>query len=402
MSGDFSGLRSDVETNTVLPEFGEIETRARRQRRRQRFGNSVGTLGLLLLVLPALAIGGLALTRNSDTHSAIGISVAGPGTGHPSASSSARVDPTTVRLVAADGVDFNHLYGLTEVCRRTACDLQLVSLGGSMAVKCRDIFRTDPHQVLTDERMVALTVGTVRVFATSGNSGRPTTEQLLADLPPRDSRLPLRPVQVSPTDPVGVVSGTDPTVRPMTHEPDLTDVQLVGGSHGWWVAGVDPNSGQSAVSVSRDSGTTWTTGLLGAKVSAGSVVLATGDGADVYALARIGVKVALFRSVDGGVTWSAPKVQVQWGTPASYGISVGPTGVVQVFYVASDGDATFTRSTDGGQTFVPTGIPIPTNGQIVSVPGGYVLLGSDPQISTDGQTWTNLRLPYYDPLVVSP
>ena len=402
MSGDFSGLRSDVEINTVLPEFGEIETRARRQRRRQRFGNSAGTLGLLLLVLPALAIGGLALTRNSDTHSAIGISVAGANTGHPSAPASARVDRVTVRLVAADGVDFAHLYGLTEVCQGTACDLQLVSLGSSMAVKRRDIFRTDPHQALTNERMVALTEGTVQVFATIGATDKPANEQLLADLPPRDSRTPLRPVQVSSTGPIGVVYGTDPAVLPLAHEPGLADMQLVDGSHGWWVTGVDAKSGQTAISVSRDSGTTWTTGLLGAKVPTGSVVLATGDGNDVYALARIGVKVALFCSVDGGVTWSAPKVQTQWGTPASYGISVNAGGVVQVFYVASDGDATFTRSSDGGRTFVPSGVPIPTNGQIVPVPGGYVLLGSQPQLSADGQTWTSLRLPFYEPMVVTP
>jgi hypothetical protein len=145
--------------------------------------------------------------------------------------------------------------------------------------------------------------------------------------------------------------------------------------------------------VSRDSGATWATATLSSAVTPGSLVLSTANGTLVYALARIGTRLALFRSADAGTTWTGPRYEPQWGIPSSYGISVGTDGGVQVFYVAGDGDTTFTRSNDNGVTFVPTDVPFATGGPIVAVPGGYVMLGFAPKLSTDGRVWESLTLP---------
>src|SRR5262249_36691655 len=148
----------------------------------------------------------------------------------------------------------------------------------------------------------ALTAGTLSVSATTGN-GRPVSRTCPAD-PPRANSTPVRPVQLMPQGPIGTVHGTDPTIHRIA-QPGLADVDLVGSAHGWRVAGTD--NGQSAVSVSKNSGSTWTTAPLGAKVATGSVSLATADGTNVYALAQTGAgagaRLALFRSTDGGASW---------------------------------------------------------------------------------------------------
>jgi hypothetical protein len=396
----FPELREYVESQTFLPEFREIERRGRRQRRRRRAGIALGTAGFLLLMVPALIVGTAMVGIRYGPGGSASLGLAGrggsgPGVGQLDATPAKPRPPLVRTLVAAGGVDLDHLYGLVDVCSGASCDLQIVSITPSPQVDRLGMLRDRPTQTLREPMLVALNPSTIVVSADVDNGNR---QSITVPLAPPDKSIAApktaeRPVQTAPNGPIQMVRPGRATPSAIPAQPPLSQPTLVATTHSWWVTGTDPVSGQTATAVSTDQGRTWTTRSVG--MAATESALATGDGVHAYVLLRIGTDIWITRSVDGGRTWSMPARTPSWPTASQFGLYVRPGGAVMVWLITASG-ATFLSSTDGGMTFTPTVGPLSASGPVVTVPGGYITLGRQPAISADGLTWTTPYVPYFD------
>jgi hypothetical protein len=146
----------------------------------------------------------------------------------------------------------------------------------------------------------------------------------------------------------------------LANQPPLTETRpgaVPAADGAWWVSGRDPATGQWAVSVSRDDGRTWSTGLLptftGTPYGAPSITTGPGTAYATVSGERRNVMnglLAIFRSTDGGRTWQQTWQAMRGREPRSIsGVAVagtdGTLGVITesgVLYSSSDGGATFT------------------------------------------------------------
>ena len=130
---DFAALRSGVEQHTRLPDFDEVAARGRRRLRRRRLATTLWSIAATIVCLPGLAYIGLVLASNSGRPGVVEIAIANGGNADRDQRrrhvAGADTGTVTARLVAADGVDLAHSYGLIDACRGSACSLQLISLG---------------------------------------------------------------------------------------------------------------------------------------------------------------------------------------------------------------------------------------------------------------------------------
>ncbi|MFG3507670.1 WD40/YVTN/BNR-like repeat-containing protein [Streptomyces sp. NPDC047821] len=201
-----------------------------------------------------------------------------------------------------------------------------------------------------------------------------------------------------------VVSPRDGRARFLTREPRLGGYPVPAArpepDGSWWVSGVDPGSGRTAVAVSRDAGRTWTVSRLPGPSADAAWRVAVSVAPDaVYAAETGEVRGveqtknplrALHRSLDGGRTWT----RVWTSGPASgeprtlVGVAVAGLGGRLVVH----GERATYATTDGGRTFRETdpGTHHVTRGRL-----GYLRSagsGCAYGISPDGVRWTTFRL----------
>jgi len=400
---DFATLRSDVEQHTRLPDFDTVAARGRRRVRRRRLATTLWSIAATIVFLPGLGYIGLVLASNSDRPGVVEIAIANGGDGDATNTVVTLPAPTgtvTARLVAADGVDLAHSYGLIDACRDSACSLQLISLGNEVSTERIGLLRSEPSDTAANARVVALDQTDVVVSAQLGNSIGPVAQTLdvgsiFATKPATTS---VEPIQIAALGKIEEVSGGDAKIHAIPRQPKLSSINLASDNHGWWVTGDDPGTGELAVSFSNDRGATWRTTALGVVPETGEQpALATADGTNVYVLVRSGGQMLLIRSSDGGQTWAAPIPEASWIATDEFGLITPADGSVGVWLSGGADAVSYRRSTDHGATFAPTtGSAAPT-GRVITVSGGYVTLGAHPTISVDGRVWHRITIPVVPP-----
>ena len=400
---DFAALRSGVEQHTRLPDFEEIAVRGRRRLRRRRLATTLWSVAATIVCLPGLAYIGLVLASNSDRPGVVEIAIANGGNADPTDTVVTLPAPTgtvTARLVAADGVDLAHSYGLIDACRDNTCSLQLISLGNVVSTQRIGLLRTDPSDTVAGARVVALDQTDVIVTAEVGNSIGPVAQTLnLGSIfATQQATTSVEPIQTATAGKIQEVSGGDAKIHSIPRQPTLSSINLASDDHGWWVTGDDPGTGELAVSLSNDRGATWRTSALGVVPETGEQpALATADGTNVYVLVRSGGQMLLIRSSDGGQTWAAPIPEASWTATDEFGLITPADGSIGVWLSAGTDTVSYRRSTDHGATFTPvTGSAAPT-GRVVTVSGGYVTLGAHPTTSVDGRKWHRITIPIVPP-----
>jgi hypothetical protein len=192
--------------------------------------------------------------------------------------------------------------------------------------------------------------------------------------------------------------------RVLAHQPPLKGVMTPAGQIGvrLYAAGLDPNSGNPALAVSEDRGSSWRRASLPAGPEGWSMSVVS-DGSALYAahhgqlLDEDDVKnglLAIHRSTDGGRTWE----QV-W----KHRKGVEPRSILGAPIAAIDGSLTVHgedgvwRSTDEGRSFTRSG---PggrgPQGWVTTTPLGYLWGDSFGagryRISADGVRWTTFDL----------
>lgn len=199
---------------------------------------------------------------------------------------------------------------------------------------------------------------------------------------------------------VGAVSADGERVAPAPAQPPLIEpvigTSATSGGH-FWAAGVERSTGHWALSVSADSGATWSTTPVTipgepalndawAVVEADGVLYATLQGS--IAKGPFGL-LAVFRSDDGGVTWTntwraTPKTVVQ----AMLGSPVATADGRLLVYTTTTG----THESRDGRTFTRARQQVP--GEVQWTRGGYVAKrGAHAYaVSRDGTNWRDFEI----------
>jgi hypothetical protein len=405
---DFAGLRRHVEAVTMVPEFAAVTRRARRTRRRAR----LATLAAVALVLAILVPAGLLRLRMGtvDLPPSSGLDFTTPvPVGLQTRSAAPAVRPV-VTIVAAAGVNLDHVYGLVDVCAGGSCNLQLsqimsgagVTAGGPARI---GLLRTRPTELLSDFQLAALSNTTLLVSAQPA-SGKRLYKRVelgaLSDNPrPAASDGRMRDGdRAAVLDDSGQLRAFDPrtgSLHSLPSQPPLSQLAVAGSippADGLWVTGNNAVTGQAAVAVSRDAGRSWHTVGLGVLPGPGTPVLASRDGHTAYLLIRtVQGTYPMFRSVDGGLSWQRTPGTPQWPEPASsdtgYGLVVRADATV-LAWLASSPATVYLGSSNGGRTFTNVTGP---GGPVLAVSDGYVSLGGGTKLSSDGLNWANAVLP---------
>jgi hypothetical protein len=385
---DFDGLREQVEGDTNLPEFREVDKRARRIKRRHRLRNLVSVVAVV--VPSALVV--YAFHQATPNTATIGITADGSVVHVVLPTASA--EPASWKLVAADGVDLEHLYGLVDVCSGNSCDLEVASIdpGGLFGFTQRiHLFRSQSIDRITDAKLVAVDKGTVTISARV--NGGQTQAQTLLSLSPMPNapapRVTPRAVQAEGSSTIQVVRGLQ--VSPLGAQPALNSPQLVTAFCGWWVSGADPNTGAPALAVSHDAGKSWQLRSVGlAQIDAPPAI--AGLGGTTYLMVSAGNRLTLRKSTDDGKTWMPLPGANGWPQSTNYGLIVTRNKAL-IAWITTPSGTVLVRSRDGGDTFTPYRAA-GAAGQIVAVSDGYLMLGAKPAISDDGDSWASVSVPW--------
>jgi hypothetical protein len=200
---------------------------------------------------------------------------------------------------------------------------------------------------------------------------------------------------------VGALSPDGDTVVPAPAQPPLVEPQAgrfaTEGGH-FWAAGVDRRTGRWAISVTSNGGTTWSTTPVAipgepsmndawAVVEADGVLYATLQGS--IAKGPFGL-LAVFRSTDGGATWTNPwRATQDTVLQAVLGSPVATADGRLLVYSATTGTH---ESRDGGRTFTRSGQRLP--GEVQWTRGGYVAERGQHAyaVSADGIRWRDFRI----------
>jgi hypothetical protein len=403
---DFTGLRSEVEAATMLPDFSYVARRARRARRRARLASLSAAIAVLALLAPA---GFLTARERGVNHS-------GP-ISHPGQTTPVEVGlqtppaaptPTgTIQstIVAADGADLGHVYALVDVCVPDSCNLQLSAIQTSpqpgVGPDRIGLLRDKSSQWLTGFRLDALSDSSLVISAQPASGTRRYTRVNTGTVVDATTNATARVGdRIGPIDGSGELWAMDAKsgqLSGLPHQPPVRQpvVAPVAPGHGLWVVGTDPGSGgQVAVTTSRDAGRTWQTSVLGVPADAGRPILASYNGRVAYLLARTADRqFALLRTSDSGASWDRLSTTLPWpgaDPNTAYGLVVRPDGAVLAWLQTSP-TVTYALSLDGGHTFGNVAGP---GGPVIAVSDGYVSLGSPPKLSRDGSTWAQATLPF--------
>jgi hypothetical protein len=404
---DFSGLRAEVEAATMLPGFEAVTRRARRARTRTLLTTLASMLVVLAILGPAgvMAAGhrgaSMGPVSDGDTPSPVPIGPVPPSTAASSPPAAAKAS-----LVAAGGIDLNHLFALVDVCRVGSCNLQLSRIlpeqvAPDIGPERVGLLRDQP----TDRRSAfQLTAITDRSLQISGAPPGGTRQYLRVDLglmtaqPTSTAQAPRRAVQLAEFGPIQLAGGQDKQVTNLPNQPGLGGARLVTGvalDKGIWVTGVNERTGELAVGVSRDTGRHWTVTGLGAAPGTDPPAFASYDGHTGYLLTRTASQdLALYRTGDGGQTWRRLAAALPWprgsDPAAGYGLIVRPDGSLLAWLNTSPATV-YVQSTDGGASFTEAAGP---GGPIIAVADGYLTQGLPAKLSRDGRTWVPARVPY--------
>jgi len=410
---DFDGLRAEVEAATRLPEFDSVARRARRIRRRDIGRRFVVSLVSLAIVLPA----GLAAVNATPPNSGIQgpdtqIGLEPPNVAPVPTSSTAPV--ATIRAIA--GTHIGSLYAAVDVCQpgdgTTRCSLQVVPLGATAQDQREPIatneLRADPADSLDDVTLLALTPTSLllsgirpdgerksRRINVNGGGAEIAPEPGAATQPDTGDLV----VQLRRYGELSFVRQIDSRVFRLQTQPPIKEFTLVTSippARGWWVTGVDPASGEVAVAVSRDLGTSWQVRSLGLPPGMADPVLTTGDGNTVFVFVRTAGGIQQRRSTNGGRTWETLTTAMPWPPFGSGDVVSRRLGAVVrgdgslLIWVEQPPGAVFLDSVDSGASYRPTGGP---SGPIVAVMDGFVAIADPPSVSYDGHTWSALPRP---------
>ncbi|WP_062206959.1 hypothetical protein [Streptomyces sp. NBRC 109706] len=242
----------------------------------------------------------------------------------------------------------------------------------------------------------------------------PTAPETVPEIPP--GAVP-RPAGLSADDrALEVLLPETAEARRLAEQPPLTELgrpgPLPGG--GWWVAGLDPETAEPDIAVTRDAGRGWQRlGLLDAAPTphphdVNSLVLAAGP-TDWYVLASGNAAVGtggaalttsvltVYRSSDEGASWrptwsagSGPGPQSLVGTPIA-----GADGSLTVYsfdaiYTSTDRALSFAVTRQGAPPELPELTPAGHLLTDLGQPGHY-------RLSADGFTWRTVILGGRDP-----
>jgi hypothetical protein len=391
---DFDALREAVENDTFLPEFAEIRKRARRHKRWRVLVNTARILGVLTVAMPGLAIADVVFThiyRPADTGSVAGGT--SNGVTSPTGGGVAGISVVTSSVVAVDGIDAAHTYALVDVCLNHSCNLQLSQVNPTStnpAPQSTGLIRSAPSEALTGARLVVTNTTMAYVSAIPANSPRVQVPITLRAAPGTIADA-IRPVQVSMLGSIRAVSGATGVPATIPEQPGVSGPELVSTNHGWWVTGIAPD-GNLGISVSHDSGQTWSTHSTGYKIlpagadSPSNSAFATIDGNDMFTLLRTPQGMKLLYSTDGGGAWHPITSDVSWPTSTSFSLVATDKGVVIASFT-SGGTTTYLASSDYGATFRPMTQKLVNTGNVVRVGNELITLGTHSQISTDGINW---------------
>jgi hypothetical protein len=416
---DFRALRSQVESVTRVPDFAAVARRARKVRRRDRLavaGALLGTLAVFSPIAVASVVGGTvagpAMLGRPDGNAIMP---------HPTEStiydSNAQLPKVTATVLAVGGAMPDDVFAAVDACSAPAddptharCSLQVSLLsktpaGTAATAIVSSLVRANPSDQVEGVRLVPLTSTSVLLSA-SVVGGAPAalriTETGAAPIHAPTVTLPLdpgaRPVQLVDHGAIYGVRETDGQLGRLASQPALTapTVQTsVPPGTGWWVSGYDTTTGQASVAVSHDQGQHWVVRSL--DVTALDVpTLTTSDGTVTEAFVRFNRGIRHFRSTDDGTTWTETLPQIPLpgmlaGDGALAGRDFGALARADhslLIWVA-DTTPVYLNSTDG-RTFQAYQGP---SGQVYAVDGGYVALGSKPEISLDCVNWAPATLP---------
>lgn len=402
---DFIGLRAEVEAATMLPDFSQVTRRAKRARRRARLATMSAALAVLAVLAPAGVISARERAVNqtgpvsrSDQASPFEIGLVTPPA--PPSTPAVAIQST---VVAADGVDLDHVYALVNVCAADSCNLQLSQIQQNptpgVGPDRIGLLRDKSSQFLSGFRLDALSQTSVVASAVPPNGGRRFVRVDTGKSVDATANAVAKVGDpVAPIDGSGELWGMDPQsnqLGSLANQPPVRQpsVASVPASKGLWVTGTDASGKQLVVAESSDAGRTWRSSTLEELPSdAGQPVLASHDGQVAYLLLRgANRQFELWRTGDTGATWQRMSAQLPWDADSrgDYGLVVRPDGSL-LAWLSTSPTVTYAQLPNGGHSF--TGVQGP-GGPVIQVSGGYVSLSGPPKVSSDGLTWKQATLP---------
>ena len=410
---DFDALRTQVEDATRLPEFDSVARRAKKIRRRDLGRRIVVSLVAAGVLLPA-GVAAINVTPSQSNIQGRDTEI-GPDQPDPVPTPSPSTVPVvTIRAIA--GSRIGSLYAAVDVCRpsdgSTKCSLQVVPLGATAQDQREPIatneLRADPVDSLDDVTLLALTPTSLLLSGIRPDGERKSRRinvngggaEIAAE--PQDATGPDTGdlvVQLRRYGELSFVRQIDSRVFRLQTQPPIKEFTLVTSippARGWWVTGVDPASGEVAVAVSRDLGTSWQVRSLGLPPGMADPVLTTGDGNTVFVFVRTAGGIQQRRSTNGGRTWETLTTAMPWPPFGSGDVVSRRLGAVVrgdgslLIWVEQPPGAVFLDSVDSGASYRPTGGP---SGPIVAVMDGFVAIADPPSVSYDGHTWSALPRP---------
>jgi hypothetical protein len=403
---DFAGLRTEVEAATRLPEFDVVAKRARKIKRRSRLAVLGSVLGVLAIIGPAGVASVLAQPAAGPAGPVVDVGPERPETTEEPMPISSVPPVTTV--LAVDGVDLAHAYALVDMCRDTACDLQLVPVlasGSGHASPVRTgLLRRHPTDLLTNFALHAQNATELLVTARD-STGAQVFAQVDAgtDATPSGTASPAsgsgsRLWAVQPAD-GGYLWAFDLHSGKMVtlpSQPPVSDPVVCPGvdpARGIWVTGTASATGALTVAVSSDGGRAWKSQDLGIR-PVDAPRLATYDGTHAYLLVRTAQGFVLAATADAGATWKVTGAELPWpqdtAPNTAYGLAVRPDGTV-LAWLATTPAVSYLQSADRGLVF--RALDNGPGGALYELPDGYVATGVEPKLSRDAATWTPAELP---------
>ncbi|MEU9741961.1 sialidase family protein [Micromonospora chersina] len=413
---DFTGLK-DAAYRGFKPQFENVVAVARRRRRRRR----VLTVATAAMVL---AGSGVAVAARPDAPAPPSVGVGGvrtpdfipvPG-GTPSPGTDQGV--ATGRPVAGD---LDHIYLRWSEC--SGCRIRWAgtedrgrhwrtgdlpaSVNGTLdlrAVGPRTVVARSVPRSAPDNRYAEWVAST-----DGGSNWRRVQPRTVEALP---AGWPVLSLRTGPTDePLVAVDPATGDVAQLNRRSTLHNAMLVESvpaEAGLWVSGFtgeriaadDRIIGTGgAVEVSRDGGSTWSRHAfpddLAASDDVGGPAVATRDGRTVYAIGRVRGSLVVWRSADGGATWTRAAGTAAVGD-RTIRAALRPDGVLVVQAgISAREDPLMLASSDGGATWDRTALGPGADPR--PVPGGFVQTGWPDSkgvwLSTDGATWSWLDPP---------
>lgn len=394
-----AALRDDLNETISPPDLEHVTGRARQRstRRRMQIGAVAAVVAVSVAVplLRSLPDGQSPARPSLPASMTFQLDFADPDHGYALGSDCAKPDgPCTLALFATED-------GGKSWARRTLPDGDERYAFGDMTV--HDTNRLTVGRVDTKDQWVGQ-IGS----DDAGRTWQTTTlgSPMAAAPIPRDARVHSICVDEDEEAPAGCrmgVGSASPDLgrtAPAPSQPPLIEpvagTSATAGGH-LWAAGVARTTGRWALSVSADGGVTWSTTpvtLPGDPTMTDAWAVVEGDGV-LYATAQGSIAkgpfglLAVFRSDDGGVTWTntwraTPKTILQ----AMLGSPVATADGRLLVYTTTTG----THESRDGRTFTGARQQVP--GEVQWTRGGYVAKRGVHAyaVSRDGISWRDFEI----------